>query len=97
MRTFVFLIRKNKTKIYSARRNSDPTEQPIDKMAIPPLPADCNHSVPIKSILMCFVCKLSFGLAKTVVAHATGEHVVQLDDEEKRILAQANQLRPSSS
>ena len=71
-------------RVYSARRNSEA------KTAIPPLPADCNHSVPIKPILMCFVCKLSFGLAKTLVAHATGEHGVQLDDEEKRILAQAN-------
>ena len=51
---------------------------------------------------MCFVCKLSFGLGKTLVAHAIGEHGAQLDDEEKRILAKANtsvilQLEPVAS
>ena len=73
-------------RVYSARRNSDTTNPPAPAALFPG-----NHSsVPIKPILMCFVCKLSFGLAKTLMSHATGEHGVQLDDEEKRILGQAN-------
>ncbi|PNF14329.1 hypothetical protein B7P43_G06025, partial [Cryptotermes secundus] len=32
---------------------------------------DCS-SVPVKPILMCFICKLSFGYAKSFVAHAMG-------------------------
>ena len=50
------------------------------------------HSVPITLIFMCFVCKLSFGLAKTLVVHVTGEHGIQLDDEEKWIPSQVNTL-----
>ncbi|EFX89653.1 hypothetical protein DAPPUDRAFT_40221, partial [Daphnia pulex] len=73
-------------RVYSARRNSDPATNPPTPAAL----FHSNSSVPIKPILMCFVCKLSFGLAKTLMSHATGEHGVRLDDEEKRILGQAN-------
>lgn len=47
-------------------------------------------SVPIKPILMCFLCKLSFGYAKSFVAHAMGEHNINLNDEEKSIMSQKN-------
>ncbi|KFM67159.1 Zinc finger homeobox protein 4, partial [Stegodyphus mimosarum] len=47
-------------------------------------------SVPIKPILMCFMCKLSFGYAKSFVAHAMGEHNINLNDEEKNIMSQKN-------
>ncbi|OTF74057.1 hypothetical protein BLA29_005202 [Euroglyphus maynei] len=47
-------------------------------------------TVPIKPILMCFICKLSFGYTKSFVAHAIGEHHLALNDDEKRILSSKN-------
>ncbi|KAF5304393.1 hypothetical protein FQA39_LY19008 [Lamprigera yunnana] len=51
--------------------------------ARPPRPA----SVPIKPILMCFVCKLSFGFARSFANHAQAEHGVTLQDTEREVLA----------
>lgn len=51
--------------------------------ARPPRPA----SVPVKPILMCFVCKLSFGFARSFANHAQSEHGVTLKDNEKEVLA----------
>lgn len=50
---------------------------------------DCS-SVPVKPILMCFICKLSFGYAKSFVAHALSDHNVTLQDDEKDILSHKN-------
>lgn len=50
---------------------------------------DCS-SVPVKPILMCFICKLSFGYAKSFVAHAMGDHNVCLLEDEKDILGHKN-------
>ena len=47
-------------------------------------------TVPTKPILMCFKCKLSFGYAKSFVAHAVSEHAMVLNSEEKRIIAKKN-------
>ncbi|KAL1517789.1 hypothetical protein ABEB36_001512 [Hypothenemus hampei] len=52
--------------------------------ARPPRPA----SLPIKPILMCFVCRLSFGFARSFASHASAEHGVTLQDAEREILAQ---------
>ena len=76
-------------RVYSPRHQSGPKASP------PPLEsahsgADCS-SVPIKPILMCFVCKLSFGFAKSFVSHALSDHPqVVLDEREKEILQQSN-------
>lgn len=51
--------------------------------ARPPRPA----SVPVKPILMCFVCKLSFGFARSFANHAQSEHGVALKDTERDVLA----------
>lgn len=51
--------------------------------ARPPRPA----SVPVKPILMCFVCKLSFGFARSFANHAQSEHGVTLKDNEREVLA----------
>lgn len=51
--------------------------------ARPPRPA----SVPVKPILMCFVCKLSFGFARSFANHAQSEHGVTLKENEKEVLA----------
>ncbi|KAL1129340.1 hypothetical protein AAG570_013868 [Ranatra chinensis] len=50
---------------------------------------DCS-SVPVKPILMCFICKLSFGYSKSFVAHAMGDHNLVLRDDEKDILGHKN-------
>ena len=40
----------------------------------------------VKPILMCFICKLSFGFAKSFEGHCTGEHGVELSREEREAL-----------
>lgn len=47
-------------------------------------------TVPVKPILMCFICKLSFGYSKSFVAHAVGEHHLSLNEEETRVLSAKN-------
>ncbi|CAL4123099.1 unnamed protein product, partial [Meganyctiphanes norvegica] len=54
------------------------------------LPLLDYSQVPIKPILMCFVCKLSFGYVKSFIAHAMGDHSIVLMDEEKDLLAGKN-------
>lgn len=71
-------------RVYSARNNSN-DDLNLQSASILP-----SSAVPIKPILMCFICKLSFGLAKSLTAHATGEHALRLDEEEKRILSRDN-------
>ena len=39
-----------------------------------------------KPILMCFICKLSFGFAKSFEGHCTGEHGVELSEGEREAL-----------
>ncbi|KAI4458158.1 zinc finger homeobox protein [Holotrichia oblita] len=51
--------------------------------ARPPRPA----SVPVKPILMCFVCKLSFGFARSFANHAQSEHGVALKENEREVLS----------
>ncbi len=47
-------------------------------------------TVPVKPILMCFVCKLSFGVASSFVGHCANEHHIQPTDKEKAILDSKN-------
>ena len=47
-------------------------------------------TVPTKPILMCFICKLSFGYAKSFVAHAIGEHGMSLIEREREIMNSKN-------
>lgn len=47
-------------------------------------------SVPVKPILMCFLCKLSFSYTKSFITHATGEHQLVLNEEEERVLGSKN-------
>ena len=54
------------------------------------LPIREATTVPTKPILMCFICKLSFGFAKSFVAHAVGEHSMELNEEERNIMSQKN-------
>nr|CAI5821858.1 unnamed protein product [Callosobruchus analis] len=73
------------------RQPAHPTELPAVhsyrvvalRDARPPRPA----SVPVKPILMCFVCKLSFGFARSFANHAQAEHGVTLKENEREVLA----------
>lgn len=47
-------------------------------------------SVPMKPILMCFICKLSFGFAKSFTSHAKTEHSMDLNEEEREIMSRKN-------
>ena len=62
-------------------------KEPARKLKIPAV--ECS-TVPVKPILMCFICKLSFGYAKSFVAHAMGDHNVALRDDEKDLLSEQN-------
>lgn len=78
-------------RVYSVRNNKCEMGRTIpkeEKGAGSPT-KDCS-SVPVKPILMCFVCKLSFGYAKSFVAHAMSDHNVVLQDDEKDILSHKN-------
>ncbi|CAG2100203.1 unnamed protein product, partial [Medioppia subpectinata] len=52
--------------------------------------ASSCQTVPVKPILMCFICKLSFGYSKSFIAHSIQEHNIALNDEEKRVLSHKN-------
>lgn len=56
----------------------------------PKFPSFGCSSVPVKPILMCFICKLSFGNSKSFVAHALGEHSMSLNEEEKSLMDRRN-------
>ena len=82
-------------RVYSLRHHQQKdNEHKVTKLDPPKVAANVPmvdySSVPIKPILMCFVCKLSFGFAKSFVAHAMADHSVILDEEEKEILRQQN-------
>lgn len=51
-----------------------------------------GQELPAKPILMCFICKLSFGYAKSFLTHATGEHNMNLIEAERTLI-----LRPTAS
>jgi AT-binding transcription factor 1 len=52
--------------------------------------AAATLTVPVKPILMCFICKISFGYAKSFVSHATAEHALLPNEAEQRLLGQRN-------
>uniref|UniRef100_A0A670ZA36 Zinc finger homeobox protein 3 n=1 Tax=Pseudonaja textilis TaxID=8673 RepID=A0A670ZA36_PSETE len=43
-----------------------------------------------KPILMCFLCKLSFGFVRSFVTHAVHDHRITLSEEERKILSNKN-------
>ena len=72
-------------KVYSLRHDLSNRDESQNE---PPLVE--YSTVPVKPILMCFVCKLSFGFATSFVNHCTGEHNVSLSDKERSILDAKN-------
>jgi AT-binding transcription factor 1 len=71
-------------KVFSMR--SQPKETISTACVMPELPT----AVPVKPILMCFICKLSFGYAKSFESHCTSEHDLDLTEEEKKVLDSKN-------
>lgn len=67
--------------------NCDSSEHPGTEKK----PEEDTQGIPVelsgKPILMCFLCKLSFGFAKSFLAHATQEHQIDLNHEEKKIMS----------
>ncbi len=72
-------------RVYSARSReagamtSSNNKEPAEKPSLPSV-------VPVKPILMCFICKLSFGCAKTFAGHCGDQHSLSLTEEEQSIL-----------
>lgn len=60
------------------------------KSDVPKLPLLDYTQVPIKPILMCFVCKLSFGYIRSFIGHAMSDHNVDITDQEKDLLSAKN-------
>ena len=60
-----------------------PSGAAADKLNLPSM-------VPVKPILMCFICKLSFTCAKSFVNHCADVHSLMLSDEEQSILDAKN-------
>ncbi|XP_071958379.1 zinc finger homeobox protein 3-like [Antedon mediterranea] len=44
-----------------------------------------------KPILMCFLCKLSFGNSKSFLMHATSEHILELNELERKVMSRKSQ------
>lgn len=90
----VYSCRDNKSG--DSRANGEGAEpsdgdNELDEEAEGKTPKAADYSsVPIKPILMCFMCKLSFGYTKSFVGHAMGDHSLSLSDQEKRLLSHRN-------
>ncbi|CAG0912541.1 unnamed protein product [Notodromas monacha] len=67
-----------------------PKRVPAEETSKSALNLEAEYSVPIKPILMCFICKLSFGYVKSFVGHAMADHKLSLNSEEKELLARKN-------
>uniref|UniRef100_A0A0L8GG66 C2H2-type domain-containing protein n=1 Tax=Octopus bimaculoides TaxID=37653 RepID=A0A0L8GG66_OCTBM len=91
----VYDVRSAKKDLLNEGKSGDDCSESNEKSAI-----RCEDSistsnagaatVPTKPILMCFICKLSFGYTKSFIAHAIGEHSMDLNEEEKAIMSRKN-------
>ena len=51
-----------------------------------PIPVETPENIPVKPILMCFICKLSFGNTKSFIAHCKDEHGLEFNEDEREML-----------
>lgn len=90
----VYDVRSNKHKEMKNDKSLDSALNTDDQSnsTIPCKPTSNTEipTVPTKPILMCFICKLSFGFAKSFTAHAVTEHDMKLTSEEKEIMSRKN-------
>jgi len=76
-------------RVLSARKqNSDKSEEPNVKSV--DLASSLPSVVPVKPILMCFICKLSFGCSKSFGNHCVESHSMEMTEEEKSIMDSDN-------
>ena len=76
-------------RVFSARKqNSDKSEEP--RVSNVDLHSSLPTVVPVKPILMCFICKLSFGCTKSFSNHCVESHSMELTDDEKTIMDSDN-------
>ena len=51
-----------------------------------PIPVETPENIPVKPILMCFICKLSFGNTKSFIGHCKDEHGLEFNEDEREML-----------
>ena len=71
-------------RVYSVKDKSDGVVKVPTSSSLPP--PSVPIVVPVKPILMCFICKLSFGCAKSFASHILETHSLELSSEERSIL-----------
>lgn len=76
-------------KVFDVRRSKDLPDF-SDGAKVLDLKSGDITSVPTKPILMCFICKLSFGYAKSFISHSQTEHSMDLNTEERDYLSRKN-------
>jgi AT-binding transcription factor 1 len=76
-------------RVYSPMRESLREDDAAARLKLPPPLAE-YATVPVKPVLMCFVCKLSFGCTETFANHCAEGHSIELSSEEKAILESKN-------
>ena len=77
-------------RVLSARKqNSDKCEEPHVAKNLD-LASSLPSVVPVKPILMCFICKLSFGCSKSFSNHCVESHTMEMTEEEKNIMESDN-------
>ena len=77
-------------RVYDFRSGSSSLSNSTENHTHPSTSALPALTVPTKPILMCFICKLSFGVSKSFIAHANAEHTMTLSKEEKAAMSQRN-------
>ncbi len=75
-------------RVYSARDKTGTGEEKSSEQQKHPL-VD-YATVPVKPILMCFICKLSFGCGQSFNSHCADGHSLELNEEEKDLLHSKN-------
>ena len=77
-------------RVLSARKqNSEKCEEPYH-VKNHDLASSLPTVVPVKPILMCFICKLSFGCSKSFSNHCVESHSMEMTDEEKSVMESDN-------
>ena len=71
-------------RVYNYRhKTSDSNSGPIPVETTP-------ENIPVKPILMCFICKLSFGNIKSFMTHCKEEHNLDFNEDEREMLRTEN-------
>ena len=76
-------------RVLSARKREslEPSEVPRSE---PPVNPTMHSMVPVKPILMCFICKLSFACSKSFANHCGDSHSLNLSEDEQSVLDDKN-------